>query len=231
MFPAEEGQELRVRPLRRESGGPWLGHLVSLLVLAGTALWVRSQVGNLPARLPTHLDASLRPDRWVETGSVQMYSALIVGVLIVLMLAALDFGTERSGSAWAARHPEARFSHGPTRTSLISIGLFVAALFSVGTIGQTLQRLGLVLVALPILLAGLLAMLWLSFRRAAPFRQRGALPARLKRIEPSEPGVLLPRASGVGYTINFGHAHWRRALALLLVAPLFVLFVAVVLLG
>jgi len=157
-----------------------------------------------------------------------MYSSLIVGALVVLLLIALDLGSERSGIRWAARHPAVHFSHGPTRLALIASGFFLATLFSVSTIAQTVQRIGLVFVSIPILLTGLGLMLALAYRRALPFRE--SLPSGVLKpsiqANPIE-ALLLPRPSGVGYTVNFSHPRARSVMIVFLIAPLLVIAIGV----
>jgi uncharacterized membrane protein len=159
-----------------------------------------------------------------------MYSALIVGALVLMLLTMLDLGSEKSGSHWATRHPDLHFSHAPTRLALVASGFFLAVFFSVSTIAQALQRVGIVFVALPILLTGLGLTLLLAYRWAAPFRGSLCSVALKPSIEPdSLATILLPRASGLGYTLNFSHPRARRLMVLLLVAPLVVVAVGVAL--
>lgn len=176
--------------------------LPPFVLLLSAVGYLLSQYDALPARYPVHWGVAGRADRFVEKSLGAVLLPGLVGLAVLALLAFNAWQVEQSkrGSAKSARW-------------MVALEWAVAMLFVVVVLLPALPPLGqkgtLALILAPA--AGVAAVAIGVSRESwkAP-----SAPAECWRLgvfyyNPADPDIMVPKRTGLGYTLNFGHrASW-----------------------
>jgi uncharacterized membrane protein len=225
-LPAPSLREARLTDEDDRRFWQMLSFVPPLAILAGTALYLHLHWDQIPARFPIHWGADGAPNGWSTRSFAGVYGPLLLGAIVVLfiwgILAITVWGSRRS-----ARHPAAEVVQ-------TVVAYVIAVAFSLaGLLPLHIVPLG----ALPAFLVasfGFLALtVWLSVRRRA---ETGAQAAEITPeacwhgggfyYNPDDPALFVEKRIGLGWTFNFGNRMSWIVLALLLLIPAGLVFLA-----
>ena len=109
----------------------WIFEVFGVMVLVGTLLWLKTQLGDLPERLPYHFGITGKPDRWGGRWVIPLLLAVLAGSYIAMSLAghSLELIT---GSPGGALTPKQTFDR--VMLSFVKFGVTVLMAHSLWTI-------------------------------------------------------------------------------------------------
>lgn len=188
------------------------------LVLAAMG-YLLARFEELPDRYPVHWGVSGQADRWVQksTGAILLPGGLGLGVLLMLAFTAWQLEKSTRGSAKAARW-------------MVGMEWAVGLLFVVVVLLPVLGPMGrggtLAMILIPTALVVAVA---IGVSRES-WKASPAPPGSWKwgvfYYNPEDPDLVVPKRTGLGYTLNFGHrASWwiLMVLAAVIALPLIML--------
>jgi uncharacterized membrane protein len=185
------------------------------LILALGALWLRLRWDDLPARLPIHWNWRGEVDRYVSRSVVGASLPLLLGVVLSLVMLAMQFGLRRGAPRGGMRAPTIKVLLAcEYLAALVGCGILASVL----TAGRLLWPvLALIFVAV-LLLLGFTASLARGIEKAPP-RNPGAWHGPIYR-DRNDPALFVPKRSGLGYTFNYGNPFAVLLTVVLLAVPL-----------
>jgi uncharacterized membrane protein len=203
-----------------------LPFLVPLALLAGTALYLRSQWDRIPARFPVHWGNNGVPNGWATRSFGGVYGPLIFGALIVLFMAGIYAATV-CGSRRSTQQPFGQ-------VVVLSVAWLIGAAFS-GVGFLPLDRVptgGIAAVSI-----AYLACLAASIRALFSHRAGAGMPdgeitpddcwhGDQFYSNPADPALFVEKRVGLGWTLNFGNRLSWVFLALAIAIPAGLVFLA-----
>lgn len=167
-------------------------------MVAGAMAYLLSKYEELPARYPVHWGVSGQADGFAEKGLgvVLLPGLLGLGVLALLAFNAWQLEKSARGSARAARW-------------MAGLEYAVALLFLVVVLLPVIGPLGrngtLALILAPAVVVVAVAIGVSSESRQAARAPRESWKWGVFYYDPSDPDIMVPKRTGLGYTLNFGH--------------------------
>lgn len=199
----------------------------ALLTLAATFLALNW--GALPERWVVHWGLN-GPDGWASRTVLDVFGPLGFGMLVCLFLEGVARGVSVA-PRWVDPRLTPRGADALARLSgdlVRTLNVSIALMFSLLAIGLPFHgSLGpslVVGVALMVVLGGTLAgvlRMGLGFKAAVASGELEAIPGHNGVIyrNPDDPRLWVPKLTGIGSTINFGHPWALPTLALFLLGP------------
>lgn len=187
------------------------------LVLGAMAyLWSRFE--ELPARYPVHWGISGQPDRWVQKGAGAVLLPGLVGLAVVALLAFNAWQVEKS-----------RRGSRKSAAWMVVLEWAVALLFVVMVLLPVLPPMGqgftLAMILVPTALVVAVAIGVSRETWQAPPAGPECWRWGVFYFNPDDPDVMVPKRTGLGYTMNFARpASWAILGALILILPLALLW-------
>jgi uncharacterized membrane protein len=209
-------REASLEPRSARLAGGLLGQLAPFVFLGLGALYLHRRLGDLPARIPVHWDAAGNPNRFIPREQALMpFAAGACFCAVVLILA-------------IALHRMAPRSELLRRSLLMllvveyELALLFAAVPLAALDPQPDGRMPRLLTwAVVLVLAGVLAIGFVFVRGGKSVPERNPAGYRgLFYADRNDPALFVPKKSGLGYTVNFGHPLAWPALFVLLLLPL-----------
>lgn len=203
-IPLERHTELVLAPTR----GPIVLTALSLLPLAGTALWLRLRWNQIPARWPQHWDASGNVNGWAIRSIGGVFAPLISGAIMILMLLAVALFLARASGPQTSQRRRAL-------VPFAAISWLVTGLFClIGSLPLThFSSANLMIVSIVYLTVIFAAAVWMLWRSGlAPFSNAtdpydSTPDARwygsIIYYNPSDAAIIVPMRFGWGWTLNF----------------------------
>ncbi len=199
-------------PAAGEGSGRWLlGLAATLLPLAGTAVLLKIRWSSIPQRFPVHWGISGQPDRWAERSAGGVFGLLAVAAVLIAGIGLLGHLVARSSPGHEVRETAISL----TRSILLAAAWLLTILFcgtSLLPLAHDPTRLVPILVIGSILSSvGLIALIAYraihssSTLAAARNSTEGQYwRAGIFYYNPSDSALMVPKRSGLGYTLNFG---------------------------
>jgi len=206
-------------------GGPFAQLLPFLLLLSG-AIWLYLNWDGVPPRVPMHWNARGQVDSYVDKRPLLVAMPLVIGGGVCLLLYVMARIIRDASPRGAARKPSLRLM-------LIS-EIFVAGIcWAVVMISASDGRLlapGVVFIgALTVVLLGVCIYLYSGMPKTQLRNPEGYRAAGLYYSDPADPALFVPKRSGYGYTINFGHPWGVPVMLGILLLPLAAVLASVLL--
>jgi uncharacterized membrane protein len=232
-------REAALTPRRSKlPGGPVL-QAGPFLVVASAAVWMAMRWHELPARFPTHWDATGRPDAWATRSVTSVFGISVIGFvmcgLLLLLGAALLTGSRRVSAVGPRAHAEQRFRF-ITLAVLLAAEYFVAATFALVTALPSIRNPGALIAAVMFIALIFVVTTALVLARVGQGGSRLVAPDRsetpigdrtadanwrwgLLYVNRGDPALFVEKRFGLGYTFNFGNPWAWVILAAFLVVP------------
>jgi uncharacterized membrane protein len=228
-------EDAPAEPLASTSLLPVITTGVAVAAALGVMAFALFNYGDLPARIPTHFNASGAPDRWSERSLVQ---------ILILPLMALGFGAFLGlFSHWTAhakrslRHADGgvsvlaqdRFRLAISRmlcaTNVLVVSLLTLLSYSQIQVARGLRRDltpwvgGIGAIGIPVVLVGGLIYIMVRYGQGGARLEKPASKSALTDgladnrfwkwglfyVNPQDPSFLVEKRFGFGYTLNFGN--------------------------
>ncbi len=231
-------REARLEPRQIRVPGRWIGELLPLGILGGTAAVLRANWERIPQRFPVHWGIDGRPNGWSTRTAGGVYGPLMIGAATIALLVVMIWGIVR----WTRRvhvtgtAAEADVARERRYLQLLLFSEYVIAAILSWTALLPLRPLGQQspspFVPLGMLVALFLVLLLIVVRTpAVPAPAEGGRPvgdrtedrywkAGVFYVNPQDPALLVEKRFGVGYTINLGHWIAWLILAAIIALPL-----------
>lgn len=237
--------------LTRSARPAWLLLGVALLIVAATAAFGALRYANLPERFAVHWNGAGVADRYADKSIAAAFSGVFVGLGVVLLFAVISLlisrlaGSRKSAGRKAPSVPS--LAAAQVFLGVISIGL--ALVFWLvnqqiwAATGSTVNPLLMVLlVVLGIAIAAIFAnrryqAVLVEFPSATNPDGTAADPRDAERYwvggfiydNPQDRAVLVPKRSGLGFTVNWGRPAGKALLLGLLAIPVLAIVLPIVL--
>jgi uncharacterized membrane protein len=212
--------------------GWWLGLLSTLIPLSATASLLATHWQTIPQRFPTHWDLHGQPNGWANRTLPGVFGPLLFVSVLTLGMGLLTELAARSSPGHPGRSTMIR----TTRTILIAVSWVITIMFcSTSLLPLTPNSKKFV----PLLTIGCFVFIF-GLIGYSLYRSKGiaeAIAAGHNSTEgrfwkagcfyynPDDSALMVPKRTGLGYTLNFGRpASWLIFAAFLLIPLLFVLF-------
>jgi uncharacterized membrane protein len=232
---------LEPRP-RSLPGGPlvWAGPFA---ILAASAVYVGLRWSEIPARYPTHWGFDGRPNGWSVRSLPGVYTPLLIGTLVCVLLLFLVWQIPRNSRGSAA-------TRALIPRVLLSVAYFMAALFGwltaslpLGGGAPTALVLGITLAAPIILISAVIFFGMRARDEPEPDADSPSVPesvlglsapagdgtvdrnwkAGLFYFNPDDPALFVEKRIGIGYDLNFGNPRAWIFMGVFLLIPVIVL--------
>jgi uncharacterized membrane protein len=225
-FPALSTRQARLIDADHRLFWQVLTFVIPLAILAGTGLYMHVHWDAIPARFPIHWGTNGTPNGWSARSVAGVYGPLILGAIIVLfirgILALATWGSRRS-----ARHPAGQIVP-------IVVAYVIATAFSLTGLLPLHIAPTRELVAFHVASVSFFAIaVWLSARRpaetaagAGEITPEGCWHGNQFYYNPQDPALFVEKRMGLGLTLNFGNRASWIVLALLLLIPAGLVFLA-----
>jgi uncharacterized membrane protein len=193
-----------------------LAHAGPFACLAASALWLLRHWEDLPRNLPMHWNARFEPDSFAPRTPLSATLPLVIGLLVCLLLLAMQAGVKRSA-------PDSALRAWTLKTLLV--GEYFSVLVCCGVVAATATNGRLLKPVLFFSLIGVLALLiYVSFTARGiprdPARNPAAWRGGFFYVDRDDPALFVPKRSGLGYTFNYGHPAALPLTLVTLVVPL-----------
>lgn len=217
-------ESARDRPL-----SPW----VPLLVLAAGGVFLTLHWDEIPERWVVHWGAGGTPNGWAARTLLDVYGLLLGGVALWALFEAVAAVVRARGRRTPAVQPVASATVHMLRLVSSAVAVLMAFLAVTLPLGPHVGP-GAIVGLTVVLLGGAF---WLGAARATRLvrRARTAEPGRdagyrgLFYHSSQDPRLFVPKALGVGWTINYAHPLAWPVTVLLIGAPLAIVVVALLL--
>lgn len=187
-----------------------------LILLIVPALLLLVFWGSIPNEWAVHWDLHGQPDAWAHKGGWGIWSPLLLGAVITLVLEIVARGVSRRV---VDREGHVRVQRLMRAAGVIPLTILGATSLWL-PLGRPRSPLGLILFALATAIFGALAVLRMTkiatAHATAPSRGR----PHLWYNDPKDERLWVE--TPFGWSLNFGHPDARRTFAVLLLAPLFI---------
>ncbi len=205
----------------------WLGPLLSLLPLGGTAVLLASRWDTIPRRFPIHWGIDGRVNGWAERRFGSTFGMLILALVLVAGMEGMGALVARSSPG----HEGRRETVSTTRTILTaSCWLVVILLSAISLLPLAHDPSNL----MPVIVMGtvLFSVGITGYAIARELRTRPAIEAGQRSTEgrfwragflyynPADSALMVPKRVGMGYTLNFGRPVAWLILGAILLIPL-----------
>jgi hypothetical protein len=182
------------------------GQAGPFLILAAAALWLRARWDDIPERFPIHWDLAGTPNGWSERTVGGVYGPLLMAAAVALVL----LGVARR-IVTSSRDPSDR-SRQANLAVLLGVEYLVAAVAAVSACLPLAASPGALLPALvvlpPVVTAALVVYMVRVAREVQPVGSDGGPDRHWKGglfyVNRGDPALLVPKRSGMGYTLNYG---------------------------
>lgn len=210
--------------------------VVPFSMLAAAAVYLHANWQRIPERFPMHWGASGAPDAWGSRAWQSVYTPLLLGVPVIVLLLLLGWGILKA----SPRARVAATADWTTRFRRANLRLLVAITWGIGLMFAAISLSPLrtvnggmplpIWIALALLLIVIAGFGWPVIRVSQePGSGSDGTPDECWKLgqfyfNPNDPAVVVERRFGVGYTVNFGNR-----MAWLFIGPLVLIVLAVVL--
>ena len=200
--------------------------VIPLAILAGTALYLHLHWNRIPARFPVHWGPNGTPNGWSTRSFVGVYGPLLLGAGIVLFNLGI-FALASWGSRRSARHS------GGQIVPIVVAYVIATAFSAVGLLPLHIVPARRLVAFYIASLSFLAVMIRLSLRRHA---ETGAEAGEITPeacwhgdqfyYNPQDQALFVEKRIGMGLTVNFGNPVSWIVLALILLIPAGLVFLA-----
>lgn len=196
---------------------------VQFLMLAGAAIWLRTNQEAIPLRFPTHWDLAGNPNGWSQRTVGGVYGPLVIGALVCLLLLVSRLGISLGARRVSGGNNTVRCQ---TIRMLGRLGYLMSGLFSAISLGPLYPEYMNPNWIAFIVLTGTALLIIPILRTSANSESRvestpdDAWKMGLFYYNPNDPALMVEKRMGIGYTLNFGHRMSWVLMAGMLAIPL-----------
>jgi uncharacterized membrane protein len=222
---AVRAASLSPQPSRAELA--WLlTTLAANLPLAGAAAILAFHWQSIPGRFPTHWGVNGHVNGWSARTPAGVFGNLILGAVVILFLAFLGALTARSSAGFAGRPAILRLTRNTLRATAWVLSLVFSTAGLLPLMSNPARSAPWQAIASMIFAVGIIV--WFAIRAtsmpAAMAAAQDSTPhdcwkAGLIYYNPADSALMVPKRTGLGYTLNFARpAAWAVMAGVIFVA-------------
>jgi uncharacterized membrane protein len=209
-------REASLEPDETDLPGGIFGQLLPFLILISGALWLFLNWDSVPQRVPMHWNARGQIDHYVMKAPLRVGMPLIIAACVCLLLYFMARMIRDSAPRGAARRPSLRL--------ILISEIFIAGICCVVEIiaasnGRLLIPGIIFIVVLTVVLLGIVIGTYAGLPKTVP-RNPAGYHHGLYYSDREDPALFVPKSTGLGYTINFGHPAGKPLMLAILLLPL-----------
>jgi uncharacterized membrane protein len=196
--------------------GGVFGQLVPFLLLAAGAIWLFVNWDSIPQRVPMHWNAHGHVDSYVAKSRLRVGMPLVIAACICLLLHFMARMIRDSSPRGAARKPSLRLM---LISEIFIAGICCAAEMISASNGRLFLPGIIFILVLAVTLIGICVGMTAGMPKTVP-RNPAGYHHGLYYSDAEDPALFVPKSTGLGYTINFGHPAGKPLMVLILLLPL-----------
>jgi uncharacterized membrane protein len=193
-------REAELEPDESDLPGGAFGQLLPFLLLVSAAIWLYLNWDSVPERVPMHWNGRGLVDRYVARSPMAVGMPLVIGASVCLMMYFMSWIIRGASPRGAVRKPSLRLL---LIAEVFMAGVCSAVVMMIASNGRLFVPGILFICALTIGLLIACIVLFAGVPKTQVRNPGGYHP--LYYSDPEDPALFVPKRSGLGYTVNFGH--------------------------